>query len=44
METIIFINGKVKFPITIDPLVWTFMIEKLKLIHILTMNKRKLMS
>ena len=24
METIIFINGKVKFPITIDPLVWIF--------------------
>lgn len=24
MESIIFINGKVKFPITIDPLVWIF--------------------
>ena len=24
VESIIFINGKVKFPITIDPLVWIF--------------------
>ena len=24
VESIVFINGKVKFPITIDPLVWIF--------------------
>ena len=24
LESILFINGKVKFPITIDPLVWIF--------------------